>query len=43
MKGLLGALSLSLTFSACSGRDSDLPPYYRRIEVPESRSNQANL
>jgi cytochrome c6 len=37
MKGLLGALSLSLTFSACSGRDSDLPLEYQRLEVPEAR------
>jgi mono/diheme cytochrome c family protein len=41
MKGLLGALSLSLTFSACSGRDADLPPDYRRVEVPESRLRSA--
>ena len=30
-------LAISLTFTACSGVDSDLPPEYRRVEVPEAR------
>jgi mono/diheme cytochrome c family protein len=37
MKRLLSALTLSLTFTACSGPDSDLPEAYRRIDVPEAR------
>ena len=35
MKRRLSALTLSLTFTACSGPDSDLPEAYRRLEVPE--------
>jgi high-affinity iron transporter len=31
------ALAISLTFTACSGVDSDLPPQYRKVEVPEAR------
>ncbi len=30
-------MAISLTFTGCSGRDSDLPPDYRRIEVPEAQ------
>ena len=37
MKRRLSALTLSLTFTACSGPDSDLPEAYRRIGVPEAR------
>ena len=36
MKRRLSALTLSLTFTACSGPDSDLPEAYRRLEVPEA-------
>jgi mono/diheme cytochrome c family protein len=39
---LLGALSLSLSFTACSGGDSELPPPYRRVEVPEARLRSAD-
>ena len=35
MKRRLSALTLSLTFTACSGPDSDLPEAYRRLDVPE--------
>jgi mono/diheme cytochrome c family protein len=35
MKRRLWALTLSLTFTACSGQDPDLPEAYRRIGVPE--------
>jgi len=35
MKRLLSALTLSLTFTACRGPDSDLPEAYRRLDVPE--------
>lgn len=31
------ALAISLTLSACSGPDSDLPGAYRHVEVPEAR------
>jgi mono/diheme cytochrome c family protein len=31
------ALAISLTFSACSGPDADVPEAYRRLEVPEAR------
>jgi mono/diheme cytochrome c family protein len=37
MKRLLSALTISLTFTACKGVDSDLPEAYRRIEVPAAR------
>jgi mono/diheme cytochrome c family protein len=37
MKRWLSALTLSLTFTACSGPDSDLPGAYRRLAVPEAR------
>jgi mono/diheme cytochrome c family protein len=37
MKRLLSALLISLTCTACSGPDSDLPPDYRRVEVPRAR------
>lgn len=36
MKRLLSALTLSLTFTACRGPDSDLPEAYRRLDVPEA-------
>jgi high-affinity iron transporter len=35
MKRWLWALTLSLTSTACSGPDSDLPEAYRRLDVPE--------
>ena len=35
MKRWPWALTLSLTFTACSGPDSDLPEAYRRLDVPE--------
>jgi high-affinity iron transporter len=37
MKRLLAVLTLSLTFTACRGGDSDLPEAYRRLKVPEAR------
>jgi mono/diheme cytochrome c family protein len=37
MKRLLAAFTISLTFTACEGKDSDLPPAYRRVEVPQER------
>jgi mono/diheme cytochrome c family protein len=37
MKRLPAALAISLTFSACSGPDSDLPSPYRSIDVPSER------
>jgi len=37
MRRRLSALTLSLTFTACSGPDSDLPGAYRRLDVPEAR------
>jgi hydrogenase maturation protease len=37
MRRLPAALAISLTFSACSGPDSDLPRAYRRVAVPEER------
>ena len=37
MKRLLSALTISLTFTACRGPDSDLPEAYRRVGVPEAR------
>ena len=37
MRWRLTALAISLTFSACSGPDADLPPPYRHLEVPEER------
>jgi mono/diheme cytochrome c family protein len=36
MRRLLSAATISLTFSACSGPDSDLPEAYRRIDVPSA-------
>jgi mono/diheme cytochrome c family protein len=36
MRRLLSALTLSLTFTACNGPDSNLPEAYRRIDVPEA-------
>jgi mono/diheme cytochrome c family protein len=35
MKRVLSALTISLTFTACRGPDSELPEAYRRIAVPE--------
>ena len=35
MKRLLSVLTISLTFTACRGPDSDLPEAYRRVAVPE--------
>jgi mono/diheme cytochrome c family protein len=37
VKRLLSALTISLTFTACRGPDSDLPEAYRRVEVPAAR------
>ena len=37
MRWLLAALAISLTSTACRGPDSDLPPAYRRVAVPEER------
>jgi mono/diheme cytochrome c family protein len=37
MRRLPAALAISLTCTACSGPDSDLPGAYRRVEVPEPR------
>jgi mono/diheme cytochrome c family protein len=37
MRPLLATLAISLTFTACSGPDSDLPAEYRGIDVPEGR------
>jgi len=41
MRPLPAALAISLTFSACSGPDSDLPAAYRQIEVPEARLRES--
>ncbi len=41
MKRLPAALAISLTFTACRGGDSGLPPDYRRLEVPETRLRSA--
>lgn len=37
MKRLLAGFAISLTFTACRGADSDLPPRYRQIRVPDDR------
>jgi len=37
MKRLPTLLAISLTFSGCRGPDSDLPPEYRGVKVPEAR------
>jgi len=37
MRRLLVSLAISLTSSGCSGPDADLPPEYRRMEVPVER------
>jgi high-affinity iron transporter len=37
MKRLLAGFAISLTFTACRGADSDLPPRYRQIPVPIER------
>jgi mono/diheme cytochrome c family protein len=37
MRRLLSALTISLTFTACRGPDSDLPEAYRRLDVPGVR------
>jgi mono/diheme cytochrome c family protein len=36
MRRLLSALTISLTFTACRGPDSDLPGAYSRVAVPEA-------
>jgi mono/diheme cytochrome c family protein len=36
MRRLVATLAISLTFSGCSDRDADLPPEYRRLEVPDT-------
>ncbi|HXY39762.1 MAG TPA: cytochrome c [Vicinamibacteria bacterium] len=36
MKRLFPTLLLSLACTGCSGPDSDLPPAYRRLEVPQA-------
>jgi len=41
MRRLLSALTISLTFTACRGPDSDLPEAYRRVDVPEVRLRSA--
>lgn len=41
MRRLFLAVTISLTFTACSGRDADLPEAYRRIDVPEARLGSA--
>jgi high-affinity iron transporter len=41
MRWPLAALSISLTFTACSGVDSDLPPPYRGVAVPVERLRSA--
>jgi high-affinity iron transporter len=37
MRSLPAALAISLSLTACSGGEGDLPPAYRRLEVPEAR------
>jgi mono/diheme cytochrome c family protein len=37
MRRLWTAVAISLTFTACDSRDAELPPEYRRIEVPRAR------
>ena len=37
MRRLPAALAISLTYTACSGPDSELPPAYRGVAVPEAR------
>jgi mono/diheme cytochrome c family protein len=37
MRRLPAALAISLTCTACSGPDSELPPAYRGVAVPEER------
>jgi len=37
MRRLRAILTISLAFTACRGVDSDLPPAYRRVDVPEAR------
>lgn len=41
MRRLPAALAISLTFTACRGPDADLPPEYRRLEVPAERLRSA--
>jgi mono/diheme cytochrome c family protein len=36
MQRLFVAATISLTLTACSGRDADLPEAYRRIDVPKA-------
>lgn len=42
MKRQLWALTISLTFTACKGADSDLPGAYRSRVVPEARLRSAD-
>lgn len=37
MRWRLAGVLISLTFTACRGADSDLPPPYDRVRVPEAR------
>lgn len=37
MRRLLATFTISLAFTACRGTDSDLPPAYRRRDVPVAR------
>ncbi|HUL77280.1 MAG TPA: cytochrome c [Vicinamibacteria bacterium] len=37
MRWLLAALAISLTSTACRGKDGDLPPAYRGVTVPRER------
>jgi mono/diheme cytochrome c family protein len=43
MRRLLSLATISLTFTACSGKDADLPEAFRRLAVPEAQlaSNEA--
>ena len=41
MRWLLAACAISLTCTACRGVDSDLPPAYRHVPVPEARLRSA--
>jgi mono/diheme cytochrome c family protein len=41
-RAIFGIAALSLAFSACKGRDSDLPERYRGRPVPEARLRSAD-
>jgi len=43
MSRLPAVLLLSLALSACRGEDSDLPPAYRRLEVPEEHLRSSEV